>query len=290
MKIDLKTTIADYSIMIAGAAVYAVSVVVFTAPNDIAPGGLTGVATMLNYMFGLPIGLMMFIINIPLFIWGAIENGLSFLTKTIVGTLLVSLFIDVFTPLLPVYTGDKILVSIFGGIINGVGLAMIFMRGGSTGGADIVAINVHKHFPYFSTGNLIFAADALVLIMVFFVYNSIESVLYAVVTIFFSIKVIDSISYGIARDNGKLIFIVTDKYTEICEKIMTNIERGITLLNGEGAYSGKSKRIIMCAVRPHQVYKITNIVKNIDENAFIIVTTAGSIKGKGFITKNGIGT
>lgn len=163
---------------------------------------------------------------------------------------------------------------------------MIFMRGGSTGGTDIVALNLHKHFPYFSTGNLIFVADALVLIMVFFVYNSIESVLYAVVTIFFSIKVIDTISYGVARDNGKLMFIITDKYAEICSMIMTENDRGITLLNGEGAYSGKPKRVIMCAVRPHQVYKITNTVKSVDKRAFIIVTTAGSIKGKGFITKN----
>lgn len=287
-KFDLKTTVVDYAVMLAGAVVYAISVVVFTAPNDIAPGGLTGVATMLNYMFGLPIGVLVLLMNVPLFVWGAVENGISFLTKTIIGTIFTSVFIDVLTPLMSAYTGDKILVAIFGGILNGVGLEMIFMRGGSTGGTDIVALNLHKYFPYFSTGNLIFIADAIVLVMVFFVYNSIESVLYAVVTIFFSIKVIDTISYGIARDNGKLMFIITDKYKEICNMIMNENERGITLLDGEGAYSGKIKRIIMCAVRSHQVYKITNTVKNADKNAFIIVTTAGSIKGKGFIEKTDI--
>lgn len=287
-KFDLETTVVDYAVMLAGAVVYAISVVVFTAPNDIAPGGLTGVATMLNYMFGLPIGVLVLLMNVPLFVWGAVENGISFLTKTIIGTIFTSVFIDVLTPLMSAYTGDKILVAIFGGILNGIGLEMIFMRGGSTGGTDIVALNLHKYFPYFSTGNLIFIADAIVLVMVFFVYNSIESVLYAVVTIFFSIKVIDTISYGIARDNGKLMFIITDKYKEICNMIMNENERGITLLDGEGAYSGKLKRIIMCAVRSHQVYKITNTVKNADKNAFIIVTTAGSIKGKGFIEKTDI--
>ena len=161
-KLDIKTAVADYAIMLAGAAVYATSVVVFTAPNDIAPGGLTGVATMLNHMFGLPIGTMVLVMNIPLFIWGAVENGISFLTKTIAGTVFASILIDVFTPIMTAYTGDRILVAIFGGILNGVGLEMIFMRGGSTGGTDIVALNLHKHFPYFSTGNLIFAADALV--------------------------------------------------------------------------------------------------------------------------------
>lgn len=148
-KLDIKTAVADYAIMLAGAAVYATSVVVFTAPNDIAPGGLTGVATMLNHMFGLPIGTMVLVMNIPLFIWGAVENGISFLTKTIAGTVFASILIDVFTPIMTAYTGDRILVAIFGGILNGVGLEMIFMRGGSTGGTDIVALNLHKHFPYF---------------------------------------------------------------------------------------------------------------------------------------------
>lgn len=112
-------------------------------------------ATMLNHMFGLPIGTMVLVMNIPLFIWGAVENGISFLTKTIAGTVFASILIDVFTPIMTAYTGDRILVAIFGGILNGVGLEMIFMRGGSTGGTDIVALNLHKHFPYFSTGNLI---------------------------------------------------------------------------------------------------------------------------------------
>lgn len=287
-KFDLKTSAIDYSVMLLGAIIYAISVVVFTAPNDIAPGGLTGVATMLNYLFGFPIGVMVLLMNIPLFVWGAFENGISFLTKTIIGTIFTSFFIDALTPLMPAYTGDKILVAIFGGILNGVGLEMIFMRGGSTGGTDIVALNLHKYYPYFSTGNLIFIADVIVLVMVFFVYNSIESVLYAVVTIFFSIKVIDSISYGIARDNGKLMFIVTDKYKEICTLIMSENERGITLLKGEGAYSGCPKKVLMCAVRPNQVFKITNTVKNTDKNAFVVVTTAGFIKGNGFIEKTGI--
>ena len=105
-KLDIKTAVADYAIMLAGAAVYATSVVVFTAPNDIAPGGLTGVATMLNHMFGLPIGTMVLVMNIPLFIWGAVENGISFLTKTIAGTVFASILIDVFTPIMTAYTGD----------------------------------------------------------------------------------------------------------------------------------------------------------------------------------------
>ncbi len=282
----VKDAVLDYSIIAIGAVLYALSVVVFTSPNNIAPGGLTGIATMLNFMFSLPIGTIMFLMNIPLFIWGAIENGLSFLTKTIIGTAFVSVAIDVLTPFVPYYTGDTILAAIFGGILNGVGLGFIFYRGGSTGGTDIIALNIHKRMPYISTGNIILIADVITLVMVYFVYNSIESVLYAVVAIFVSIKVIDTISYGTSRGNGKLMFIITNKYSEISKEIMNDLERGVTLLDGEGAYSGEKKRIIMCAVRPQQVFRIQNSVKNIDPNAFIIVTTAGAIRGKGFARKD----
>lgn len=279
------TAAIDYLIIAVGAVLYALSVVVFTSPNNIAPGGFTAVATMLNFMFSLPIGTFIFLMNIPLFIWGAIENGLNFLTKTIIGTAFVSVAIDVLTPFVPVYTGDTLLAAIFGGILNGIGLGFIFYRGGSTGGTDIIALNIHKHMPYVSMGNIILIADFLILVMAFFVYNSFESVLYAIIAIFVSIKVIDTISYGTSRGNGKLMFIITNKYDELSKTIMNNLERGVTLLDGEGAYSGEKKRVIMCAVRPQQVYRIQNSVKSIDENAFIIVTTAGTIRGRGFARK-----
>lgn len=279
-------SVIDYLTIAAGALIYALSVVVFTAPNNIAPGGMTGIATMLNYVFGIPIGTVIFVLNIPLFIWGATENGMGFLAKTISGTAFLSVFIDVSTPFLPVYTGDTMLASIFGGILCGIGMGLVFYRGGSTGGTDIIAINLHKYFPFVSTGNIILITDVVILATVYFVYGSIESVLYAAIAIFVSIKVIDTFSYGTSRGNGKLMFIITKCSEEISKEIMTHIDRGVTLLEGEGAYSGEKKRIVMCAVRPQQVYKIQNTVKIIDPNAFIIVTTAGSIKGKGFAQKD----
>lgn len=282
---NIHTTVIDYAIIACGAFVYGVSVVMFTSPNNIAPGGMTGVATMLNYLFGLPIGTMIFVMNIPLFIWGAVENGVSFLTKTVIGTALVSVSIDLLMPFLPVYTGDSLLASIFGGLLNGAGLGFIFYRGGSTGGTDIVALNIHKHFPHISTGNIILITDILILILVFVVYGSLENVLYALTAIFVSIKMIDTISYGTSRGNGKLIFIVTSNYKAISTLILNTIGRGVTLLEGEGAYSGDRKKIVMCAVRPQQVHRITTEVHKIDSRAFIIVTTAGVISGEGFIGK-----
>ncbi len=282
----VQTIAADYIVIAAGAVLYAMSVVIFTAPNNIAPGGMTGVATMLNYLFSLPLGTMIFVLNIPLFIWGAIENGISFLTKTIIGTALVSVSIDVLTPILPIYTGDAILAAGFGGVLHGIGLGLIFYRGGSTGGTDIVALNIHKHFPFVSTGTIILITDIAILVMVFFVYQSIESVLYALLTIFVSIKVIDAVSYGTSRGNGKLMFVITDYHSKVSDGIMQNLHRGVTLLSGKGAYSGTNKQIIMCAVRPQEVYKITSIIKSIDSHAFVIVTTAGIIKGEGFVVNS----
>lgn len=277
------TLFFDYLVIFAGAVLYGISVAMFTSPNNVAPGGLTGVATMLNYMFSLPIGIMIFVMNIPLFIWGFIENGKGFLTRTLVATALVSVMIDVLTPILPAYTGDTILAAGFGGVLNGLGLGLIFYRGGSTGGTDIIALNLHKHFPFISTGTIILVSDILVLLMVFFVYHSIENVLYALLVIFISIKVIDAVSYGTSRGNGKLMFVISDNYEEVSVNIMKNLKRGVTYLNGEGAYSSKDKKVIMCAVRPQEVYKITSGIKNVDPNAFIIVTTAGAIKGRGFV-------
>ena len=277
------TLFFDYLVIFAGAVLYGISVAMFTSPNNVAPGGLTGVATMLNYMFSLPIGIMIFVMNIPLFIWGFIENGKGFLTRTLVATALVSVMIDVLTPILPAYTGDTILAAGFGGVLNGLGLGLIFYRGGSTGGTDIIALNLHKHFPFISTGTIILVSDILVLLMVFFVYHSIENVLYALLVIFISIKVIDAVSYGTSRGNGKLMFVISDNYEEVSANIMKNLKRGVTYLNGEGAYSGNDKKVIMCPVRPQEAYKITSGIKNVDPNAFIIVTTAGAIKGRGFV-------
>lgn len=280
----IKTKIADYSIIAVGALLYAVAVNVFTAPNNIAPGGLTGVATMLNFLFGLPIGTMIFIMNIPLFIWGAVVNGKRFLAKTIIASFLLSVFIDTTVLFIPQYKGDQMLASVFGGLTSGVGLALIFYRGGTTGGTDIIARNIHKKLPFVSMGNIILAADAVVIAAAGFVFGSLESSLYAVISIFVSTKIIDTIVYGVAGDNGKLLFVITSQPHEIANTLMEKIDRGITLLDAHGGYKYDEKKVIMCAVRPQQVHKASMIVRNLDKDAFIVVTTASAIKGNGFKT------
>jgi uncharacterized membrane-anchored protein YitT (DUF2179 family) len=277
-----KNSITDYIIIALGASLYAASVAVFTSKNNIAPGGLTGVSTMLNYLFSLPIGAMIFLMNIPLFLWAFFKNGKGFAVKTMTGTALVSVFIDIFQAVLPFYGGNIMLAAIFGGALSGLGLGLIFTRGGSTGGTDIIAVSLNKRFPHISTGRLMLLSDAVVLTAAAIVYGNIESALYAGITIFVSVRVIDAVTYGTSRGNGKLIFIISDSYDVISREIIQKLGRGVTVLNGSGAYTGNSKRVLMCAARPNQVVKITKGVKIIDKNAFIVVTTANSILGEGF--------
>lgn len=277
--------VVDSGATLIGCALFALSVAMFTAPNNIVPGGVTGIATMLNYTLGLPIGAMGLIINIPIFIWGAVENGKRFLVKTVIATFISSVMIDIGSAIIPAYNGNVLLAALFGGILNGLGLALIFYGGATTGGTDIIAKNINNHKPYLSMGKIIILADIFIIVAAMLVYGNIENGLYATITIFAGAKVIDTLAYGFARDNGQLIYIISDQYNEISQNILQSIVRGVTILEGQGAYSKEGKRVLMCAVRPRQVYKVKSIVNKLDPSAFMIVTKAGLINGSGFPTE-----
>ncbi len=273
---------ADYLVMILGAAVYALSVDFFTAPNNIAPGGVTGISTMLNYLFFLPIGGVSLILNIPLFIWGAVENGARFMLRTMIAVALVSVFIDTFSLLGIAYSGDKIIASIFGGILSGTGLGLIFLRGGSTGGTDIIARNLNRRLPYISIGSIVLISDAVVVAFSAIVYGSIENALYAVIAIFTSSKLIDAVVFGLSRDNGKLLIIITSKPDAVSDIITGREDRGVTLISAKGGYTKSDLGVILCAVRPHDAYRVRSAVTETDDKAFIITATATAISGNGF--------
>lgn len=278
--------ITDWVTIVFGSLIYAVAVSCFTAPNNIAQGGLTGVSIMLNFVFNTPIGIATMIMNIPLLIWGLIENGKGYLAKTIVAIVVSSVAIDVISSFTTGYHGEKLLAAMFGGILSGTGLGLIFYRGGSTGGVDIVAQNLHKHLPFLSVGKLILLADALIIFATIPVYGGIESAMYTSISIFLSVKVIDMVTKGFARDNGKLMLIITSKYAEITKEIIENVERSATVIDGKGGYTGDDKKVVLCALRPHQVYKVRKIAENIDKMSFIVVTDAENIMGKGFRNSN----
>ncbi len=285
---SVKTFVIDYAIILAGCFIYAVSMALFSSPNDIAPGGVVGISILINHVMPmLPIGIVSLVLNIPLFIWGGLEIGWRYLSRSLSATVISSVMIDAFelpavASFIKPYTGNPLLVCIFGGILCGAGMSLIFNRGGSTGGTDIVSRIMHKKKPHVSLGKFMLICDAVVVAAAAVVYGNIENALYAIVFIFVSSKIIDVIVYGFARNNGKLLFIVTSHYDEVTELILRDVDRGVTLLNAQGGYNKDDKKVILCAVRPNQVHQTTVLVHSVDPNAFVIVTTAGTISGEGF--------
>ena len=277
-----KTLTKDLLFFVAGSLIYAVSVKMFTAPNHIASGGVTGLSIVLNYLFHTPIGATAFLINIPIFIWAIVEIGYKLVAKTFVATLLSSAAIDLMGVVIPPYEGNQMLAAIFGGVLEGVGLALVFTRGGTTGGTDMVARLLGRHFRHLSMGKLMMAIDLVVIVISAAVFNSIESALYAIITIFVSTKLIDAILYGTDAGTGKMLFIMSEKNPEIAQAILHEVKRGVTVLMSRGAYSGREGEVLLCAVRRYEVYVVKDVVQRVDEDAFIIVGDAGEISGEGF--------
>lgn len=267
---------------LAGSFLFAVAVNVFTAPNNIAPGGLTGLATMVNYLFGAPIGTTILVFNVPLFIWGVLQINFRFILKTLAATVISSVTIDLTAGLFPPYQGDLMLAALFSGVLSGAGLGLIFMRGGTTGGTDLVANLIGRNFRHLSLGKLVLLVDLVVVLISAFVYRNYESPLYAIINIFVSSKLIDAVLYGADTGSGKMMFIISSKNKEIAQRIMTDISRGVTELRSRGAYRGEKGEVLLCAVRRSEVYKTQDIIRSVDPDAFVIVGDAGQISGEGF--------
>ena len=278
----IQTFLLDAAFFLAGSLLYAVSVNTFTAPNNIAPGGFTGIATMLNYLFELPIGATIVAMNLPFFIWGALELGKNFLVKVVIGTILTSLAIDATAPYLPVYQGDMMLTCIFGGLLGGAGLALIFMRGGATGGTDLIAKLLTRRIRVLSFAHLILAADLVVILSTVPVYGTIESPLYALVMLFVMTKVIDMVMYGTDSGTGKMLFVISRQSQPIKDRILREMDRGVTELKSRGGFSGVEGGVLLCVVRRGEMYRVLDIVKQEDDKAFVSVGDAHEITGEGF--------
>ena len=277
-----KTLVLDGLFFVAGALIDAVAVNVFTAPNHIAPGGITGIGTMLNYLFQTPIGMVNMLINIPIVIWAIIEIGYKLVAKSIAAIIVFSVAIDTLALVLPAYDGNPFLAAIFGGVLEGIGLALVFMRGSTTGGTDMIARLLGKHFRHLSMGKLMLAVDLIVIAASALVYQKLESALYAIIAIFVSTRIIDTILYGTDSGNGKLYFIISKKSDEIRRRILEDIDRGVTIIPIQGGYSGQDGEMLLCAVRRYEVAKINDIIHTADRDAFVIVGEAGEITGEGF--------
>lgn len=275
-----KRTALDGLFYVLGSALYALSVNIFTAPNQIAPGGVTGIATLLNFVWGAPIGAMILLVNLPLLIAAWFRLGKAFTVRTLIVTILSSVVIDATAPFLPPFQGDKMLVALFGGVLAGAGLGLIYMRGATTGGTEVVARLLERKFRHIPIGRLILLVDALVVAASALVYRNVETALYAMVLIFVSTSLMDALVYG--GDKGKMLLIMSRRERKIAAEVLERMERGVTILNATGAYTGGEQRVLLCAVRRSEMYQLRSIVTDIDPSAFMIVVSTDEVLGEGF--------
>ena len=273
--------LTDIGFDILGGSSIAIGVMAFSAPNQIAPGGANGVATLINYLFGLPIGTVSFFINLPLLIMAYKALGRRFTLRTLRAVAISTIMMDlVWRYLIPPYQGDQLLAALFAGAFSGIGSGLVFMRGSTTGGSDIVTKLILKKYPYISTGAIAMTVNGAVIIAAALVYGKIESALYGLIMTFASGRVIDAIIYG--SNTGKYAMIVTHHPDEISRRIIKELHRGVTILDAKGAYNGQPTNVLMYVVRKQQFFQLKHLIHTVDPQAFVIITEANEILGRGF--------
>lgn len=275
----MKKFIIEVIETIIGSFILSIAVSFFLLPNELSSGGFSGIATIMYYIFNIQMGTTMLILNVPLFLFATFKIGKEFLLKSIVGTISLSVFIDILEKFQPL-TNDKILACVYGGILTGLGTALILRAHSSTGGSDLAGIILKKFRPMLRTGTLIAIIDLVIVGLNVIFLKNIEIGLYSAITIFLMEKVIDIIFEGIYFT--KLIFVISDKNEEIAKQITQKVQRGITGLNGKGMYTDSKKLVLMCAVAKSDVSDIKKIIKKIDQNSFCIITNSREVLGNGF--------
>lgn len=266
-----------YVQIVIGCAIGALSFPMFLVQHDIAPGGVTGIATILHYLFSFPIGLTALLLNVPLFVMGYRVLGRIFAFRTLIATLLFSLFID-WLPVMP-FPADILLSSVFGGVLLGLGLGLILRGGATTGGSDLIAKMIHARFQHISVGVILFVIDFCVVISAAFFITP-KAALYALISIFITARVIDMVVQGFERH--KACYVITDYHETIKQKLLANLQRGITVLNAKGGFSDADRPVLLCIVSAQELSKLKLIVRMEDAKAFVFITAAHEVLGEGF--------
>ena len=271
-----------YAQIFIGSVIGAAAYPTFLIPNNIAPGGLTGVATILNYLAGWPVGITALVLNIPLFLIGYRTMGKVFAFRSLVATALFTILIDIL-PLKPV-SEDPLLGTLFGGVVLGIGLGLILRGGATTGGSDMIARMVHRRFSFITVGMFLFALDFLVVLAAAIFIGGTQA-LYAMIDIYVCSRVIDAVMVGFG--GNKACFVMTDAWQKVTGRVLNEIERGCTLLEAKGAYSGTSRPVVMCVMSRQEMTALKRIVQEEDEKAFMFITEAHEALGEGFSRLDG---
>lgn len=267
----------SYAQILLGALIGGAAYPLFMTPNRIAPGGITGVATILNHLLHWPVGTVSLILNLPLFMISYKAMGKVFAFRSLVATVAFSLFIDIL-PLKPM-TNDPLLGALYGGVLLGIGLGLIMRGGATTGGSDMIARMVHKRFPFISTGAFLFAIDFAVVLAAGLLIGTSEA-LYALINIFLTAKVMDVVIIGFS--SNKACFVISSRWQEISQRIMKDMDRGVTQLTARGAYTGAERPTLLCVISRSEITAFKRILREEDESAFVIIVEAHEAIGDGF--------
>lgn len=272
----------DILVIFAGSFLFALGTHCFTAPNHMAPGGVTGIATIINYLTHIPIGMLNIIINIPIMILGFWKIGRLYMVKSIISLFAYSICLDFVLAWMPTYTNDPLVACIIGGVVMGAGIGLVMSRGGSTGGMDIINKLIQRRFPHLKLGQVQFGTDLLIVTASVFAYGSIEPAFLAFICLYITAMALDAVLYGM--NICKMIYIVSQKTDELCSRIHSELDRGATVLQSYGSYTREERPTIMVAVRQTEYYRLRRIIRETDPGAFVIMASASEIVGEGFET------
>lgn len=272
--------VMGYVLMTLACFCYAVGISLFVEPNNIASGGVTGIAIILNKAIGGSTGIWFFVINIPILLIGMWKFGFKFLMSTVYCTTIISVFTDLLSRYGSPLTSDVLVATIAGGMLTAIGMGGVFKAGATTGGMDIVVKLCKLKFPYMKTGSLFLIMDFLVVLASAFVFRDIDRAFYSAMEVFVTSTLLDLVLYG--KDGAKLIYIISDKSEKIAARLLDELNIGVTYMEGQGAYSGREKKVIMCVTKKQIAPRAEEIVKEEDPNTFMIVSSASEIYGEGY--------
>lgn len=281
MKNKCRALAVDLLFDTVGCLLIAIGIYNFAAASDFPVTGISGIALVIYHYWKLPIGIVTICLNIPIVLVCGRVLGKMFLIKTAKTMVISTVFMDVVAPLLPIYKGDMILSCICMGIFAGVGYALIYMRGTSTGGSDFITMAIRAKKPHLSLGKIIMVLDcSILLICGLLMGGNVDKIIYGLIATYIVSIVVDKVMYGL--DSGKVTLVVTAHGYEVCKKIHELTERGATILRGEGSYSKDEKHVVMCACSHKQMHIVQKAVKEVDPEAFLVTMEANEVRGEGF--------
>lgn len=270
----------DIAKLILGSAIAAAAFQLFTFPNSIVSGGVTGIAQIIHLLTNLPTGVMNIILNIPLFIIGWRQLGLRTMVGALAVMLMTSVFIDAFAVTKAVATDDPLLASVYGGVLNGAGFGLIYTTGTTSGGIDILAKLLRRKYPHINFGNFILGMNVVVVLTFAVLFQKFESCMYTMIMMFITTKVINLLLYG--SNVSTVCYIISSVPAELSDAINREVHRGVTFLRGQGGWSGHDQPVILCVIKRQEIAQIRALVREIDNKAFLIVTEAKDVFGKNF--------